>query len=420
MTADSITYHQTKSNMLFQFIHFLMLAFANAQQDNDFYTGSHQSDDISSSDKDDNTNSLPSMQCFPASDKPKLTCIKREQLDYKSNQKSKRLPTCLIIGPSKTGTTATVMMLETSSEVSVANKTKIKTAGDFETDFLIRDDYLEHGPFLYSSYFDETEPVKYKVVVGKTPAYSWMPLAPYRAKAFMEESPKFIFTIRNASAADMSLYNHRGWSGRMQMDYDEWLLPRLHTFKEWQSCRQNAYASSLTKDFNGRTDWSTLDDIYDPQKYSWQSAEQIEEYLYKECGFGDTNGNLAPIYHDYLQERLHGQNLRRWAQVFGEQSILCIQHYDLIMNPMETATNIAQFLKIDPRSYSSMKTFFEITGLKSDNFDDYKYSYDRTVNSLYNRASENNVVKALAALDETLRTFTSEKDRAIVTRLCEQ
>jgi hypothetical protein len=332
-----------------------------------------------------------------------------------------RWSTFLGIGPAKTGSTAVFDMLTKHQNVSMGNSYMggLPCCGSELYFFSVeREREIYGGTKRYSLFFDKRNNLKGSAVVAgeKTPRYSYDPLAAYRAGAMLHRPVKLIFTVRDELEADMSLYMARHIATKYKADYLEWVGPRVAIFKEWMQCRQTFFSKLAIPLSDGNITYMNLRDINDPTKYTWQTAAQIESYLYKFCQQGRTPPRLAFYMEDYIQERLHAANLRRWIHVFGRENLLCIQNEDMSRHPQLVQTAVTEFLGLDQAGWSGYVPQPHLSANSSLSSKDIEMVKLRDMHMYLGSAKV--IPDALRLLNDTLQAQITDEDRALVAELC--
>lgn len=376
-----------------------------------------------------------------------IRCAKEENIDV-AQVGSPRLPNVLIIGASETGAAALSELLANHPEVQLGRGPEGDY--DYESNFLLpavatgntdtgilqdnnspasirlgnSEVTLQQFSKSYFGGVTEDSNIKQKIIVDQAPAYSSNPLTPYMAKlVFSQRNPKFIFTVRDPLAADLSLYNMRKWADNMKLTYNDFTLPRINMFKKWWQCRERTFKQLLMGDvYTNKIDYVTTRDLYNPAVFTWQATQKIERQIYEKCDGMGYNSKTPSVqftmFDDYYQERLYAINLRRWAQVYGEESILCFTNTDFIDHQPKIKKMVAAHLGIDPGQLTSSSS------IPADAFEsDFNRTSTQTLSlasSVGVQESQSSLGAALGEVRKMLESVTTQEDLEYIRRMCKR
>mmetsp|Transcript_13412 Transcript_13412/g.29394 ORF Transcript_13412/g.29394 Transcript_13412/m.29394 type:complete len:444 (-) Transcript_13412:294-1625(-) len=295
---------------------------------------------------------VPPVQCFRTQTLAlPLRCIRSE------DKPSKAFRNVQIIGSFKTGTSAMYGLIKHSypNVVEAVAEMQGKFTGP-EIKFINSDIDIAGGYKRYEGFFNvslDTAPDRQTILLEKTPDYAFDTLAPFRAAAMLPATTKYIYTIRNSTEADMSLFMFRGLS-RFKVDYNEYVDIMVHSLEQWMDCRNRTFpqlfvsASGSAPHASQRYD---VDSLFDKRIFSPDVTRQVEDALFSVCSDTFVPRNKFPwslgvhVYQAYL----HAMNLRRWVHAVGEENIMCVQNDDIVSQPNEVNTVVGRFLGL-PRS----------------------------------------------------------------------
>ena len=219
----------------------------------------------------------------------------------------------------------------------------------------------------------------------------------------------------------MSLYMYRGIPTRYKADYLEWVQPRVAIFKQWMECREKNFNMLAIPTYNGSTTYMSLSDLNNPMKFSWQTAGEIENYLYKRCKEGNVPPGIFFPIADYLQERLHAMNLRRWIHIYGRENIICIHNNDLAEYPELVQEKLTKFLNLPSEGwndYIPRKHYNTTTSNNNNTKTSFQHTKERLISNQSWLKTVYSIEPALKLLNETLQAYITPEDRILVEELC--
>lgn len=356
------------------------------------------------------------IECFWSSDGAQLRCVRPEEQDI---GKGPRWSNFLGVGPVRTGSSAMFTMLEKHNGVSIGDAARggAGCCGSELYSFWTPTEPLavKGGVKWYSSFFDQRIP-SIEMAGERTPMYSYDTLAAYRAGAMLHRPVKLIFTIRDELESDISLYLMRGFARKFKIDYSEWIKPRVAVFQNYLQCRRDYFKTLAITNSTGGRDYLSVAEINNPAEYTWQTAGLIENFLYRKCKQG--RPATRPLFEmtDFIQERLHAANLRRWIHVFGRENLLCIQNEDMLRHPQLVQTAVTEFLGLDQAGWHGFVQQPHMSKYNGTSFEIELQRLQELHRSLH--YPEQVIEPALKLLNDTLNAAITTEDRALVAELC--
>lgn len=347
---------------------------------------------------------------------PALKCIQPENPGT-SNPRTLSTPiwaTAVIIGSFKTGTDALVGMLGKNQHISVANTAFAKKpcCGP-EIYFLNEDEEVVRGLPRYAQFFNQTIGSPHiDLAVEKTPQYAYDLFAPYRARMFLPRTAKFIYTLRNSTEAQISLYLFRNIAAQNKVSYSEYIEQFLGpVFQKWMQCRAAAFERMLIPNIHNNRSWLTIDSLNDPSVFSWETSHNIERQLYTECHTGAYPAGMPfPSNNIHFHAYLHHVNLRRWIHAVGKDRVLCVRNDDILAHPDRVQQRVAEFLDIDMSGWNGYipepvvrKSNFKRLAQSQQNLDELSFS---------------TMHRAILATNELYDKFTTVDDSAFLNSVC--
>ena len=101
-----------------------------------------------------------------------------------------------------------------------------------------------------------------------------------------------------------------------------------------------------------------------------KERDRIDKRSFKEAVHQEiSRPDLVPKVHKYLDKGLYGRQIKSWIKLFGTESLLILDFFDLRNNPKETLNSVTEFLGIRNvyEEYEiSQKMSFGITGKDND------------------------------------------------------
>lgn len=279
-----------------------------------------------------------------------IGCAKAERPDFEVAS-TKKWTSVIGIGPAKSGTSSIGPIIKASGTVIVGNKNIDDKNGHWQSEltWLSRESEMREGLKTLSHYFQQNVTGGGNTVDAyweKDPQYfqEYAPYAAYRARTFLGPYLKLVHTSRDLLDLDGSLYLFRE-AFNAGVSYRTWVETRIAVFESHMQCRNATFSQLIIPSFDGAK--IGIEELQNPDYFSWETASTIEAYLYRACGSG------KPRYVDHVTDSMVGiflvPNLRRWMHAFPNRSnIFC----------MDVAHRIAD----RPKTYKRLYTFLGLEG----------------------------------------------------------
>jgi hypothetical protein len=232
------------------------------------------------------------------------------------------------IGPAKTGSTAISRKLCKNTGVLCGRRQRPGQPKQMTVELMVLsgDVILRDGPSALDPYFSQNRTLSAKgskpvMLFEKTPHYAANIQAPLVAAKLLPAHTKYIYTLRNFSTQDMSLYMHRE-AHKKNITYSQWVDESVQMHKKWDMCRKKVLDKIVPPRYKNEVRSTYLVDglLSDAKFVAPEQSYWIEKQMSKTCGIP------APDFRprDLFEELLHHRNLIRWARYVGQDRILCV------------------------------------------------------------------------------------------------